>query len=71
MKKNEPKRLYRSKKDRVIAGVCGGLAEYFSVDPVIVRILAVASIFLSGVGLLAYVIAIFVVPESPDQADTA
>ncbi len=57
-----PKKLYRSRDDSIIAGVCGGLAEYFNIDPVIVRVIAVASIFLSGLGLIAYIILWLVVP---------
>ncbi len=50
------RKLYRSSDDRVIAGVCGGLAKYFDIDPLIVRVLTVVSVLLSGVGLIAYVI---------------
>jgi len=56
------KRLYRSKSDRMIWGVCGGLAKYFDIDPTIVRIIAVLSVFVSGLGILAYVIMAIVVP---------
>ena len=56
------KKLHRSKGDRMIWGVCGGLAEYFGVDPTIVRIIAVLLIFANGAGLLAYLIMAIVVP---------
>jgi phage shock protein C len=56
------KRLYRSQKDRKIAGVCGGLGEYFDVDPTLIRIIAVV-FAITGTGLLAYLIAWLVVPE--------
>ncbi len=56
------KRLYRSRSDRMIWGVCGGLAKYFDIDPTIVRIVAILSIFLSGFGILAYIILAIVVP---------
>lgn len=56
------RRLYRSTTNRVIAGVCGGLGEYFDIDPVLVRLAWVAAVFLGGFGLLLYVIWIFVVP---------
>jgi phage shock protein C len=56
-------RVYRSRKNRVIAGVAGGLGEYFDVDVVIVRILFVLAVFLGGGGLLAYIIAWIVIPE--------
>lgn len=59
------KRLYRSKKDKIIAGVCGGLAEYFEVDPTIVRLVFVITLFAGGTGLLAYIIALIVMPEEP------
>jgi phage shock protein PspC (stress-responsive transcriptional regulator) len=61
------KRLYRSSDDRVIAGVCGGVAKYFDIDPIIVRVLAAVSLLVSGVGLLAYVVLWIVAPldDSP------
>jgi phage shock protein C len=60
----KPKRLYRS-KERVLAGVCGGVAEYFNVDPVLVRFLWVLWAFLGGTGILAYLIAWVIIPERP------
>jgi phage shock protein PspC (stress-responsive transcriptional regulator) len=60
------KRLYRSRKDRKIAGVCGGLGEYFNVDPVIFRILWVILLLGAGTGLLAYIIFWLIVPEAPE-----
>jgi phage shock protein PspC (stress-responsive transcriptional regulator) len=59
----EPRRLYRSRSDRVIAGVCGGLARYFNIDPVIVRVAAVALVFAGGAGLLLYAAAFLLVPN--------
>ncbi len=59
------KHLYRSKKDRRIAGVCGGLAEYFSVDPVFVRVAFLALIFAGGAGLVAYGAFWIAAPEQP------
>jgi phage shock protein PspC (stress-responsive transcriptional regulator) len=59
----EPRRLYRSRSDRVIAGVCGGLARYFRIDPVIVRVVAVALVFLGGAGVLLYLAAVLMVPD--------
>ncbi|MCX7936425.1 MAG: PspC domain-containing protein [Chlorobi bacterium] len=58
-------RLYRSRTDRKIAGVCGGIAEYFDMDPSLIRILFVVLIFFNGFGLLAYVICWIVIPEAP------
>lgn len=61
------KRLYRSRHERVIAGVCGGLAQYFAVDPTLVRIIWVL-LALSGTGILLYLIALLVIPEEPRVA---
>jgi len=61
----EPKRIYRSKYDRVIGGVCAGLGNYFNVDPVLIRVLWVVSFFLGGVGFLGYLIAWIIIPEDP------
>jgi len=61
-----PKRLYRSRTDRKIAGVCGGLAEYFNIDPVIPRIVFVILLLPGGLpGFLPYIILWLVVPEAP------
>lgn len=59
----DTKRLYRSKANRVIAGVCGGLGDYFSLDPVLFRILFVALTLVGGSGILLYIVLIFVIPE--------
>jgi phage shock protein C len=61
----EPKRLFRSKKDRIIGGVCGGLGNYFNVDPVIIRVVTVALFFAGFLGLLGYIIAWIIVPDEP------
>ncbi|MDP2859096.1 MAG: PspC domain-containing protein [Bacillota bacterium] len=58
------KRLYKSRKERVIWGVAGGMAEYFEVDPTLVRLAWVLVAF-SGVGVLAYIVASLVIPEAP------
>lgn len=55
------KRLYRSRKDQMLGGVCGGVAEYFDVDPSIVRILWVVFTF-SGMPLIAYIVAWIILP---------
>jgi phage shock protein C len=57
------RRLYRSEHDRMLAGVCGGLGEYFDVDPTIVRLVFVASIFLPGPQVIAYLAAWLIVPR--------
>lgn len=60
------KRLYRSGKNRVLGGVCGGLGEYFNVDPVIVRLLWVLfSLASMGAGILFYLIAWIIIPRNP------
>ncbi len=68
------KRLYRSQSDRVIWGVCGGLAKYFDMDPTIVRIIAVLTVFISGAGIIAYIILAIVIPlensKSAEPRDT-
>jgi phage shock protein PspC (stress-responsive transcriptional regulator)/predicted membrane protein len=66
----QPRRLTRSREDRVLGGVCGGLGRYFDVDPVLFRIGAVALVLFGGAGLLLYLAAIFLIPDersgSPD-----
>lgn len=59
----EPKRLYKSKTNRVFFGVCGGLGEYFNIDPTIIRLILVLLICGAGFGLLAYIIAAIIMPE--------
>lgn len=58
-------RLYRSGKDRLLGGVCGGIAEYLGVDPVIIRLLWVICVFLWGAGVLAYIVAWIIIPRNP------
>ncbi len=65
------KRLYRSRSDRMLWGVCGGLAKYFDMDPTIVRVLAVLLIFANGLGILAYIIMAIVVPLEGSKVATA
>lgn len=63
----ETKRLYRSRTDRKIAGVCGGFAEYLNVDPAILRIVWAVSILLFGVGIFLYLLAWIITPENPNN----
>lgn len=65
-----PRRLYRSTTDRRIWGVCGGLAEYFIVDPVLVRVAFVILIFASGIAIPAYIILAIVVPCASGASQT-
>ena len=57
------KRLYRSKKNKIIAGVCAGIGEYFEVDPVLIRLLWVIFALMGGSGILAYIIAWIIIPK--------
>lgn len=66
-KKKEIKRLYRSREDRVIRGVCGGIANYFEIDPVLVRLLWVIFSMVYGSGLMAYLICWLIIPEEPEE----
>ena len=59
------KKLYRSKTNKMLAGVCGGLAEYINLDATIVRLLW-ALLACSGAGLIAYLVCAIVIPEKPD-----
>ena len=59
------KRLQRSRSEKMIGGVCGGLAAYFGIDPTIVRILWVVITLIGGAGILAYLILWIVMPQEP------
>jgi phage shock protein C len=59
------KRLYKSKTNKVLGGVCGGLAEYFDVDPVLVRVIAVVLIF-TGMSVIAYLILWVIMPQQSE-----
>lgn len=59
------KRLYRSRKNRVIGGVCGGIAEYLNADPVLIRVLWVLGSLAWGAGILAYLVCWLIIPERP------
>jgi phage shock protein PspC (stress-responsive transcriptional regulator) len=63
----EPKRLMRSRKDRMIAGVCGGLANYMAVDPTIVRLVFALATFFTVVfpGILIYLVMWIIIPKEP------
>lgn len=60
------KRVFRSRSDKKIAGVCGGLAKYFDIDPVIVRLCWILFILLGGAGIILYIIAWIVMPLEPE-----
>lgn len=59
------KRLYRSREHAMIGGVCAGIAEYFDIDPSLVRLALVLLFFAGGVGILAYIVAWIIVPQKP------
>lgn len=65
----EIKHLYKSRKNRVWAGVIGGVGEYFNIDPSLLRLAWIVLVFMSGFfpGLFAYIIAMLVIPETPIQ----
>ncbi|MFW5705158.1 MAG: PspC domain-containing protein, partial [Nanoarchaeota archaeon] len=65
--KLQDNKLYRSKEDQYIGGVCGGIAEHFDIDPVWVRLIALLLLFMNGVGFIAYIILWILVPENPYQ----
>lgn len=60
------KTLRKSSRNKMVCGVCGGIAEYFNIDPTIVRLIWAACVAFAGTGLLLYIIAALVMPESPD-----
>ena len=59
------KKLYRSRTDKKICGVCGGLAKYFGMDTTIARLVCALLVLFTGVGLLGYIVAALVIPEEP------
>lgn len=58
-------KLYRSTHNRILGGVCAGIAEYFGLDPTLVRIVWIITIFAGGAGILAYIVAWILIPENP------
>jgi phage shock protein C len=62
------RRLYRSRTDRKLAGVCGGLAQYFNIDAILMRVLFVVLALLGGPGLVIYLLMWILVPEEPEDA---
>ena len=59
------KRLYKSNKNKMLAGVCGGIAEYFNIDPTLVRLGWAILCMFAGSGILAYIIAAIIIPQNP------
>jgi len=65
------RRLYRSNNNRVLGGVCGGIGEYLNADPVLIRVCWIAMTLAGGLGVLLYVLALFIVPSDPRSEATA
>ena len=61
------KRLYKSKRNRTLLGVCGGIGEYLDVDPTIIRILWVIFTFMGGAGILAYIVCALIMSNDPND----
>ncbi len=63
------KKLYKSKENKVLTGVIGGLGEYYQIDPTILRVIFIILVLVTGVilGILAYIIASLIIPEKPEK----
>lgn len=61
------KKLYRSAKDKMICGVCGGIGEYLGVDPTLVRLVVALFCLVAGIGLFGYFLMAVIIPENPDS----
>ena len=59
------KKLYKSNQNKMIDGVCGGIAEYFGIDPTVVRLIWALFSLMGGSGILAYIIAAIIIPRNP------
>lgn len=59
------KKLYKSNRSKMIDGVCGGIAEYFGIDPTVVRLIWIFFSLMGGYGILAYLIAAIIIPRNP------
>ena len=66
-KEQKIKRLYRSRKDKILGGVAGGMANYFNIDPTLIRLLWVLFDFFWGIGILVYIIAWIITPLEPKR----
>jgi phage shock protein C len=64
----QTRRLYRSRTNRKLAGVCGGLAQYFNTDATLIRVLIVLLALLGGPGIVVYLLMWIIVPEEPSGA---
>lgn len=68
---NRNKRLYRSRKQRQVAGVCGGIADYLSIDPTLVRLFWALLALIGGPGVILYIILAVIMPEEPEFVQTS
>ena len=66
---NKTQKLYRSKTDKYIGGVCGGLATYTGLESNMIRLLMVISVFVAGIGFVLYIAALLIVPENPNETE--
>lgn len=64
----EYKKLYRSRDDRIIGGVCGGIGDYLKIDPTAIRLIYILFALWFGSGILAYIIFLILVPEEPQES---
>ena len=64
---DERKRLYKSRNNKMICGVCGGIADYFNIDPSIVRVLWAVLALAAGTGVLAYIACAIILPEGDTE----
>ena len=64
--KEMKKKLYRSRKDKIISGICGGIGQYFNIDSNLVRVIA-AFVCLTPPGILTYIVAWFIIPPEPEE----
>ena len=60
------KRLYKSKENKMVDGICGGIAEYFGIDPTLVRLAWVLFCAMGGSGFVAYIVAAIIIPRAPE-----
>jgi phage shock protein C len=64
------KQLFRSKKNKVFGGVCGGIGEFINIDPVIIRLIWLVLFFMFGVGLLVYLFSWLIIPSEPIKEES-
>jgi phage shock protein PspC (stress-responsive transcriptional regulator) len=69
METSQHKKLFRSKSDKFLGGVCGGLADYFQIDSNLIRVLFVILAFAGGAAIILYIAALIIIPENPAQED--